>query len=130
MATESVPWKEQAYLVGEIGLNHNGQLDDALKAVEIAYESGCDAVKFQTFRASELCDPDTEYEYLSQGVVVREPQINMFRRCELPDAAWQKCSDRAQALGIDFFTTPQNFTDLRHFDVEKLPAIKIGSDDL
>ena len=62
--------------------------------------------------------------------MVREPQINMFRRCELPDAAWQKCSDRAQALGIDFFTTPQNFTDLRHFDVEKLPAIKIGSADL
>ena len=130
MITESVPWQKRAYIVGEIGLNHNGRVADALRAIEIAYDAGCDAVKFQTFRAEEICVPGIDYEYMSQGVSIREPQIDMFRRSELPDAAWPLCVDRAQVLGIDFFTTPQNIEDLRHFDVRKLPAIKIGSDDL
>ncbi len=35
------------YLIAEIGINHNGSLDTAKELIDIAYESGCDAVKFQ-----------------------------------------------------------------------------------
>ena len=56
--------------------------------------------------------------------------IEMFERCELPTHYWVECVKHANEIGIDFFTTPQNSTDLRHFDVANLPAIKVGSDDL
>lgn len=125
-----IPWQNDLYVVGEIGLNHNGQLDLALEAISIAKRAGCDAIKFQTFSADEFCDPSVEYEYMSQGIAVREPMIDMFRRSELPANVWQECVNFARSIGIDMFTTPQNSDDLRHFVVSELPAIKVGSDDL
>ena len=37
------------YIIAEAGVNHNGKLDLALQLVDIAKESGADAIKFQTF---------------------------------------------------------------------------------
>ena len=126
----SSPWTDKDYIVGEIGLNHNGSLDLALEAIEVAKRAGCDAIKFQTFAAAEFCDPTVQYEYLSQGRSITEPMIEMFQRCELPTQHWKRCVKHAKEIGIDMFTTPQNGSDLRHFDVASLPAIKVGSDDL
>ena len=35
------------FIVGEIGINHNGDLDIAKNLIDVAKEAGCDAVKFQ-----------------------------------------------------------------------------------
>ena len=125
-----VPWASEPYIVGEIGLNHNGDVKLALAAIDLAKRAGCSAIKFQTFKAAEFCDPSVEYEYESQGRRVKEPMIDMFQRSELPHDAWSKCVQYADDVGIDLFTTPQNASDLRHFDAARLPAIKVGSDDL
>ena len=42
------------FILGEVGINHNGDVNNALKMVEIAKKVGLDAVKFQTFRADEI----------------------------------------------------------------------------
>lgn len=42
------------FVIAEIGINHNGDMDIAKKLIDIAVESGCDAVKFQK-RTIELC---------------------------------------------------------------------------
>ena len=44
------------YVTAEIGINHNGSLDDALAMIDVAAEAGCDAVKFQK-RTPEICVP-------------------------------------------------------------------------
>ena len=38
---------QHCYIVAEIGINHNGSLDIAKKLIDVAVDSGCDAVKFQ-----------------------------------------------------------------------------------
>ena len=35
------------YIIAEIGINHNGSLDISKKLIDVAVNSGCDAVKFQ-----------------------------------------------------------------------------------
>ena len=35
------------FIIGELGINHNGELDIAKKIIKVAKEAGCDAVKFQ-----------------------------------------------------------------------------------
>lgn len=44
------------YIVAEIGINHNGDLDTAKRLIDMAKAAGCDAVKFQK-RTPELCVP-------------------------------------------------------------------------
>lgn len=47
---------QPVYIVGEIGINHNGDIETAKKLIDAAVETGCDAVKFQK-RTPELCVP-------------------------------------------------------------------------
>ena len=44
----------RVFFVAEAGVNHNGSLEMAMKLIDVAVESGADAVKFQTFRANEV----------------------------------------------------------------------------
>ena len=47
---------QPVYIIAEIGINHNGDLEIAKKLMAIAASAGCDAVKFQK-RTPELCVP-------------------------------------------------------------------------
>lgn len=49
------------YITGEIGINHNGDLDNAFKLIDVAAEAGCDAVKFQK-RTPEICTPRDQWD--------------------------------------------------------------------
>src|SRR3954454_23089954 len=49
------------YIIGEIGINHNGDIEIAKKLIDVAVESGCDAVKFQK-RTPEVVVPPEERE--------------------------------------------------------------------
>ena len=42
------------FFIAEAGVNHNGSLELAFQLVDKAFESGADAVKFQTFKAEKL----------------------------------------------------------------------------
>lgn len=46
------------YVVGEIGINHNGDLGNAFALIDAAADASCDAVKFQK-RTPEICTPAT-----------------------------------------------------------------------
>ncbi|CAM5730453.1 hypothetical protein SALBM311S_00449 [Streptomyces alboniger] len=49
------------YVVGEIGINHNGELENAFKLIDAAADAGCDAVKFQK-RTPEICTPRDQWD--------------------------------------------------------------------
>ena len=54
-----------AYVVAEIGINHNGDLDIVKKLIDAAKASGCDAVKFQK-RTPEMCVPPDMREQMRE----------------------------------------------------------------
>lgn len=118
------------FVVSEVGINHNGDLTRALEMIRVASHAGCDAVKFQTFKAAEFVnDASQTFTYRSQGQEVTESMLTMFRRCELPETAWPLIKAECHRLGIQFFSTPQNRSDLDILLRVGVPAIKVGSDD-
>jgi N-acetylneuraminate synthase len=52
---------QPTFVVAEIGINHNGDLDVAKKLIDAAFVAGCDAVKFQK-RTPEICVPPDQRE--------------------------------------------------------------------
>jgi N,N'-diacetyllegionaminate synthase len=53
----------------------------------------------------------------------------MFKRYELPNSSWIKIKKKCEKLGIIFFSTPQNYSDLELLIRIGIPLIKVGSDD-
>lgn len=119
-----------SFTIAEAGINHNGDLDLAFEMVEIAKNAGADAIKFQTFKATEfIFDSKLEFTYKSRGKTVTEPMLDMFARHEFSPDQWKKLKKRCDEKGIIFLSTPQNFSDLRLLLEIGIQAIKVGSDD-
>lgn len=130
IAGRSVSANDPPYCIAEVGINHNGDLAIAKRMIEAAKAAGADAVKFQTFKAEEFCgDPSQTFTYQSQGKIITEPMLAMFQRCELPRGSWREIKAHCEAVGITFFSTPQNLSDLDLLMEIGVPAIKVGSDD-
>ena len=121
---------ETPFIVAEVGVNHNGDIKNALKMIEVAKDAKVDAVKFQTFKAEELVsDINQKYTYSSQGKKITESMLEMFRRCELSKEDWKKIKKKCDDEKILFLSTPQNRTDLDLLLELGITVIKVGSDD-
>mgnify|MGYP000039607832 CR=1 FL=1 len=115
------------YLIAEIGVNHNGDLKEALFLIENAGRSGCDAVKFQyrsefTYSKNDLNSFDLGTQYI----------LSELKRTKLSIEEISKCCDFANSLDMDFIVTPFDEIALNQIiDKEiSLSAIKIASCDL
>lgn len=118
------------YCIAEVGINHNGDLAIAKRMIDAAKAAGADAVKFQTFKAEEFCgDPGQTFTYQSQGKQITESMLEMFRRYEFPLESWREIKAYCASVGITFFSTPQNTSDLELLLEIGVPALKVGSDD-
>lgn len=118
------------FIVAEAGINHNGEISKAFKMIEVAKQSGVDAVKFQTFKAEEFCGDKTQmFSYESQGEKITESMFDMFHRYEFDNDEWVQIKKKCDDENILFLSTPQNRSDLDLLLELGLPAIKVGSDD-
>jgi len=125
-----ISYKSKPFTVAEVGINHNGKIELAYKMIDVAANAGCDAVKFQTFKAKEFIrDRSLKFTYQSQGKKVTESMMDMFERYELPKSAWKKIKFYCRKRKIIFLSTPQNYSDLKILLKIGIKAIKVGSDD-
>jgi len=119
------------FVVAELGINHNGDLDLARRAIEAAAESGADAVKLQNYRTEDFVpDRSLTYEYESGGRRVVESQYDMFKRCELSPAALRELKQCADKHGVVLFSTPTSAETLADLIALEVAVLKNGSDFL
>lgn len=117
--SDKVIGKEQpVFIVAEAGVSHFGNLDKAMKLVDMASDAGADAVKFQIFKAKDLVSAE------SQGWRKR-----MGSR-ELPYEAFSKISDYSKKRGIIFFATAHDEPSLEFLETLKVPLYKVGSGEV
>lgn len=116
--------------IAEAGINHNGDLQIALKMIESAKLAGVSAIKFFTYQTEEfIIDSELEYSYKSMGRDVIESMKEMFQRCEFSKEDWKKIKQKCDKENILFLSTPENVSDLNFLIELGINAIKIGSDD-
>jgi N,N'-diacetyllegionaminate synthase len=127
----SIGPEQPCFVAVEVGLNHNGDIALAHELIDAAADAGADAVKFQTFRTEDfVTDRSVTYEYVSAGETVVEPQVDMFKRNELPADVWPELRDHCAERGVVFFSTPTGFETLELLVELGVPLLKNGSDYL
>tara|TARA_A100001015_G_scaffold276829_1_gene335454 strand:- start:2569 stop:3627 length:1059 start_codon:yes stop_codon:yes gene_type:complete len=120
---------ESAFIIAEIGANHNGNINLALELISVAKKCGVDCVKFQTYTPSECLSEDKEFEYYSKGKKIKESEFDLLNRLALKEKDWKIIKNHCQKEDIIFMTTIQDDVDLDLMMKIGLSSIKKGSDD-
>ena len=89
------------YIIAEIGINHNGSLDNAKRLIEGAKKAGADAVKFQK-RTPELCVPKGQWHIERDTPWGWMTYIDYRRRVEFDADAYEEINRHCRLLGIDW----------------------------
>ena len=107
----------ETFFIAEAGLNHNGDIDIAKKLIDKAFESGADAIKFQTFRSEEFLAESSEY-------------FDFFKNAELSHAEFTELSNYASTKDIIFFSAPFDIPSADFLNKINVPCFKIASSDI
>ncbi len=114
------------FVIAEIGLNHNGKVDLALRLVDAAARAGVSAVKLQLFEADRLVAAESPSLAHVADASLRE----VFRRFELDAAACATLVARARSLGLAVIVTPFDLGAVQQCVDLGVDALKIASGDL
>lgn len=95
------------FIIAEAGVNHNGSLKIAKALIDVAAQSGADAVKFQTFKADKLVSKTAQKAaYQKQTTDADESQYAMIKKLELDERAHHELIDYCTQKNILFLSTP------------------------
>lgn len=115
-----------AYIIAEIGSNHDGDLERAKMLIHKAKEAGADAAKFQSFQVETLINPKYQINERWQP----DPAWDILEKLSVPEAWHKQLQYEADRAGIDFLSTPLDLERLKLLIDLNIPAIKIASGDL
>ena len=108
--------KQKILIIAEAGVNHNGNLSNALKMVNIAAKAKADFIKFQTFSPESLSQKKMNLANYQKTNTSFLDQLNMLRKYSLTLDDFKKIKLRCNKKKIKFMTSP--------FDEESLQIVK------
>ena len=120
--------KSKTFIIAEIGNNHNGDLDLALKMVDAAHDAGVDCVKFQMRNMSSVYRKKTlakESEDLGTEYV-----LDLLERFQLSKEEHLKISEYCKKKGILYLCTPWDIDSVKQLEKFDVQAYKVASADL
>lgn len=95
------------FIIAEAGVNHNGDIKTAKKLIDVAVESGADAVKFQTFKAEKLVTGTaSKAGYQIENTGTGESQAEMLKRLELSPEMHSELFSYSSDKNIIFMSSP------------------------
>lgn len=95
---------QPAYLIAEIGINHNGDLAIAKKLIDAAALAGCDAVKFQK-RTPDLCVPPEQKNLMRETPWGLISYLDYRHRVELGENEYREIDRYCREKGIAWFAS-------------------------
>ncbi len=114
------------YITGEIGINHNGDLANAIALIDHAADAGCDAVKFQK-RTPETCTPRDQWSIERDTPWGRMSYIDYRHRVELGSDEYGAIDEHAKRRGIAWFASPWDIESVEFLEEFDVPAHKVAS---
>lgn len=120
----------KTFIIAEIGVNHNGDIDLAKKLILKAKECKVDAVKFQTFKAENLVTKDTQKADYQKQNSEEDTQFEMLKNLELSKEDFKILKDFTLENDLIFLSSPFDLESVDLLEDLDIPAYKLGSGEL
>ncbi|GAA2664691.1 N-acetylneuraminate synthase family protein [Streptomyces lunalinharesii] len=117
------------YVTGEIGINHNGDLENAFALIDAAADAGCDAVKFQK-RTPEVCTPRDQWDIERDTPWGRMTYIDYRHRVEFDEDGYRAIDEYCTKRGIAWFASPWDVESVAFLEKFDVPCYKVASASL
>ena len=117
---------EPVYVIAEIGINHNGDIEIAKQLMDVAVETGCDAVKFQK-RTPEICVPEEQKSIPRDTPWGTMTYFEYKKRIEFEQSEFEQIDTYAKKIGIDWFASPWDVPSVDFLESFNVPCQKIAS---
>lgn len=121
----------KVFIIAEAGVNHNGSIDLAKKLIDVAADSGADAIKFQTFKAENLV---TSYakkaNYQKNLTSKKESQFEMLKKLELNKEKHLELINYSKVKNIKFLSSPFDIDSIDLLEDLGLEIFKIPSGEI
>jgi N-acetylneuraminate synthase len=117
---------KQTYIIAEIGINHNGDLNIAKRLIDIAALSGCDAVKFQK-RNPDVCVPEHQKNVMRDTPWGTMTYLEYKYRVEFEKEEYDEIDRYCIEKGIKWSASPWDMDSLEFLMQYHLPFIKLPS---
>jgi len=119
---------EPCFIIAEIGSNHNRKLETAKQLIDVAKDSGCDAVKFQSYTASGTYSIYTPRLSEMDGRSKEgETPYELIERIQMPVEWHPELKAYCDSVGITFCSTPFDETMVDVLESVNVPFYKVSS---
>jgi N-acetylneuraminate synthase len=117
------------YVIAEVGINHNGDIDVARRLIDVAAEAGCDAVKFQK-RTPEICVPVAQRSKMRETPWGEMTYMAYKERIEFWEDEYRQIDEHAAARGLQWFASPWDVPSVEFLERFDVPTHKVASASL
>ncbi|WP_418637369.1 N-acetylneuraminate synthase family protein [Winogradskyella sp.] len=120
------------YFIADIGANHDGSLEKAIKLIHLAKDAGADAAKFQNFQANKIVSKvgfDKMKGKLSHQSKWEKSVFEVYEDASISKDWTKILKEECNKVGIDYFTSPYDFESVDLVD-PYVDLYKIGSGDI
>ena len=116
------------YIIAEMSANHNGDINNAYKIIDMAKLSGADCVKLQTYTPDTLTiDSKLPDFQLTEGLWTGQSLYELYKGAFMPWEWHQPLFDYAKKIDITIFSSPFDNTAVDLLEDLNTPAYKIAS---
>jgi N,N'-diacetyllegionaminate synthase len=122
---------QPCFVIAEVGVNHNGDIELAHRLIDEAADAGADAVKFQTFQAEAVVSNDAPLAaYQREAMGSAYSQRDLLRSLELGYDEHSGLKQHAEERGLCFLSTPFDLESANFLFELGLEAFKLSSGDI
>ncbi|WP_305917950.1 N-acetylneuraminate synthase family protein [Nonomuraea turcica] len=117
---------EPVYVIGEIGINHNGDLDIARRLIDVAADAGCQAVKFQK-RTPAICVPEEQKGQIRQTPWGEMTYLEYKERTEFGRDEYRQIAKYCDERGVHWFASPWDVPSIEFLEDMDVLTHKVAS---